>query len=276
MPARLCVESRSFTPSNPNSGHSRSCGPRRPPLLNPPSRVALLSVLRPASSTGSTRLSQMDKPTPDVSFDSSTPDRQVERCGFIRQHTSQYLQKCRGLGKVPPPRRTLWDLFWSFLGAFCGIATIAALTYNALDHSSESFTLIVGSMGATATLVYAAPDSPLAQPRNTIGGSVVSAVVGVAVRVLVLDMACNQAASCKWLVAALAVSLAIVAMIFTETLHPPGGALALIAATADPSIRALGWWYILFPALISSVIMVLIGVILNNFAAARVYPQRWT
>ena len=39
--------------------------------------------------------------------------------------------------------------------------------------------LIVGSFGATSVLIYAAPESPFAQPSHVLFGSVLSACVGV-------------------------------------------------------------------------------------------------
>jgi CBS-domain-containing membrane protein len=38
--------------------------------------------------------------------------------------------------------------------------------------------LLIGSFGTTAVLVYGAVRSPLAQPRNVLGGHVLSALVG--------------------------------------------------------------------------------------------------
>lgn len=185
-----------------------------------------------------------------------------------------YFAKWHGLHKAAPPLPSLAEVVWSFVGAFVGIAVLAALTHDVLASSaSPTFVLIIGSMGATAVLVYAAPTAPLSQPRNVIGGHALSAVVGVAIRILIGDMACGG--RCSWLSAALSVSLSIAVMLGTGTLHPPGGATALIAATADPAIRALGWWYVLFPAVLGAVIMVAIGLVVNNLSSDRVYPQRW-
>lgn len=62
--------------------------------------------------------------------------------------------------------------------------------------------------------------SPLGQPRNLVGGHLVSAFIGVA---------CAQAVPSVWVASALAVALAVVAMEFLGVTHPPGGATALIA-----------------------------------------------
>ncbi len=87
-------------------------------------------------------------------------------------------------------------------------------------------------MGASAVLLFAASHSPLAQPWPLIGGNILSAIVGVAVSRLVHDPA---------LAAALAVSLAILVMLLTHSLHPPGGAVSLIPVLGGESIHALGY-----------------------------------
>jgi hypothetical protein len=41
------------------------------------------------------------------------------------------------------------------------------------------FPLLIGSFGASAVLLFGANDSPLTQPRNLVGGHVLSAIVAV-------------------------------------------------------------------------------------------------
>jgi CBS-domain-containing membrane protein len=195
----------------------------------------------------------------------------------IRTSVHAYFSKWRSQHVKSPALPPLSEVTWSFIGSFMCIAFLAALTYNLVGASTpvdySNFVLIVGSMGATATLIYAAPSSPLAQPRNAIGGHVLSAIIGVAVRVVITDAACGG--RCLWLGCALGVSLSISVMQLTGTLHPPGGAIALIAVAGGPGISALSWWYVLFPAALGSVLMVIVGVLVNNLSPLRAYPQRW-
>ena len=215
-----------------------------------------------------------DSPVLDTPADPGAVKGQPATHPTLLHQAYTYLGKYRGLGKPSPPLPAVAEVFWSCIGAFIGIAILASATYNGLAESSQSsFTLLIGSMGATAVLVYAVPTAPLSQPRTVIGGHVISAVVGVAIRVLIGDMACGG--SCAWLSSALAVSLSIGAMLVTGTLHPPGGAAALIAATAEPGIRRLGWWFILFPSGFGAAIMVAVGLVVNNLSPQRTYPQRW-
>lgn len=154
------------------------------------------------------------------------------------------------------------EIFWSFLGAFLGIGIIAYIQSVYFTESDNLF--LIGSFGATCVLIYGVIQSPLAQPRNLIGGHLVSAVVGVSIAKFVPDIV--------WLTAPLAVSLSIVAMQYTKTLHPPGGATALIAVTGSAKIKALGYLYILFPVLTGVLILLLVALVVNNMTSHRKYP----
>ncbi|RZD16009.1 MAG: HPP family protein [Candidatus Acididesulfobacter guangdongensis] len=127
--------------------------------------------------------------------------------------------------------------------------------------------LVIGSFGASAVLIYAAIKSPLAQPRNLIGGHVLSALVGVA---------CYKFFGEDIILAsALAVSLAIMVMLATKTLHPPGGATALIAVIGGRAIYRLGFLYALIPIGLGAVILLIIALLVNNLAGNRKYPEYW-
>ncbi|SHI63816.1 HPP family protein [Flavobacterium terrae] len=162
-------------------------------------------------------------------------------------------------------KETLVDFqehFWAFTGAFIGMGIIAYLQYNAFPK--EDFVFLIGSFGASCVLVYGVIQSPLAQPRNLIGGHVISAIVGVTMAKIFPDTI--------WLASSLAVAAAIVLMQITKTLHPPGGATALIAVTGSPAILKLGYWYVLTPVLSGAIILLLVALIFNNMTSNRQYP----
>jgi CBS-domain-containing membrane protein len=75
--------------------------------------------------------------------------------------------------------------------------------------------------------------------------------------------------------AALAVSLAIAVMHLTKTLHPPGGATALIAVLGGDGIHRLGFLYVLMPVAAGSLIMLAVALIINNVPRTRKYPEFW-
>lgn len=159
----------------------------------------------------------------------------------------------------------LSELWWSWIGAFLGIGTLIVL--NQYVFSDTDLTLVIGSLGASAVLLYGAPRSPLAQPRNLIGGHLFSALIGVS---------CWQwLGSEPALAAAVAVATAIVIMQLTRTLHPPGGATALIAVIGSPEIHALGYGFVLAPALLGPLLLLVIALGVNNLARTRRYPTSW-
>jgi CBS domain-containing membrane protein len=69
------------------------------------------------------------------------------------------------------------DHLWTFVGAFIGIASIGYIQKSRFAETDNIY--LIGSFGATAVLIFGATNSPLAQPRNLVGGHVVSAVIGV-------------------------------------------------------------------------------------------------
>lgn len=162
-------------------------------------------------------------------------------------------------------RETLVDYkehFWAFLGSFVGIGLIAYLQSTELPQSDVVF--LIGSFGASSVLVYGVIQSPLAQPRNLIGGHLVSALAGVTVQKFAPDI--------LWVTAPLAVSISIVLMQVTKTLHPPGGATALIAVTGSEQIKNLGYGYVLSPVLLGTIILLGTALIFNNITSKRHYP----
>ncbi|RUT69159.1 HPP family protein [Flavobacterium cupreum] len=156
--------------------------------------------------------------------------------------------------------------FWSFLGSFVGIGILAYI--QSIHFSGNDAVYLIGSFGASSVLVYGIIQSPFSQPRNLVGGHVISALVGVTVHKLAPDII--------WIAAPLAVSLAIILMQMTKTLHPPGGATALIAVIGSEKIKALGYMYVLSPVLVGVLILLLVALIFNNMTSGRTYPSHST
>ena len=164
-----------------------------------------------------------------------------------------------------PPRVSLAEILWAWLGSFLGIALVASINYGLLD--TTGLLLIIGSFGASAVLIYGAIKSPLAQPRNFLGGHVISALIGVT--------AFKLLAPHLWLAAALAVAFSVAVMHATKTLHPPGGATALIAVISGPQVTNLGYLYALMPVGAGALVMLAVALLVNNLAPRRRYPEFW-
>lgn len=56
-----------------------------------------------------------------------------------------------------------------------------------------------------------------------------------------------EAAGQEWLAVAVAVSMSVAVMDVTRTLHPPGGAVALIAVIGSDKVKNLGYLFVLIP-----------------------------
>ena len=159
-------------------------------------------------------------------------------------------------------------IIWPLIGSFLGIYLVAIIG-KSLQFDPLTNLFLIGSLGATAVLVYGAPLAEFSQPRNLIGGHVLSALVGVTVaKLLTADL---------MLASALAVSLSVAVMHLTRTLHPPGGATALIAVIGGSGIQQLGYYYVVSPVLFGTTIMLLVGLLVNNLSRnpKRHYPVYW-
>ena len=155
------------------------------------------------------------------------------------------------------------NMFWAWIGSFLGIIAISYFHMDILDD--KDLTLVVGSFGASAVLIYGVPNSPLSQPRNLIGGHLLSAIVGV--------VSYKLFSSNLFLATAIAVSTSILIMQLTLTLHPPGGATSLIAVIGGEQIHKLEFFYILIPVFSGALILFLIAFIVNNIPKNRAYPE---
>lgn len=173
----------------------------------------------------------------------------------------------RGGGNCAPRHSISWIL-WSWIGAFLGILTVG-MANKLIPLSITDQVFLIGSFGASAVLIYGTPHVPYAQPRNFIGGHLVSALTGVAI-IQFLDVPLEFQA-------ALAVSTSIMFMHITRTIHPPGGASALIAVIGSERVQELGFLYVLKPVLTGTLIMLLIALVINNLRQdeERHYPKCW-
>jgi CBS-domain-containing membrane protein len=176
----------------------------------------------------------------------------------------EYFLKMRG-GGTSPPGIGWREMLWSWIGSVIGVGACGCL--SSAFFEVRDVTLLIGSVGASAVLVYGAAKSPFAQPRNLLGGHILSGLIGVA---------CYRwCGGPVWVAGALAVSLAIAAMLITKTVHPPGGATALIAVIGGEKIHNLGFLYPFLPVGLAALILLAVGLVVNNLSKHRKYPEYW-
>jgi CBS-domain-containing membrane protein len=146
-------------------------------------------------------------------------------------------------------------IFWSWFGSFLAIFVTSYLSVK------TNSPLLMAPFGATSVVIFSFPDSPLAQPRNVIGGNLIGALVSL----IFLHFLGSSPVTM-----AMAVSTSIALMQLTGTVHPASGGIALVVMMTKPN-----WQFLLTPTLAGSIILVLCAVIFNNLAKERIYPHHW-
>lgn len=141
-----------------------------------------------------------------------------------------------------------------------GIGAFVAITVLLYLQAASQLTWLMASFGASCLIVFALPDSPLAQPRNVIGGHVLSAATGIAMAHFIGVIPVSMA---------LAVALAIVLMLWTRTPHPPAGANPIIVMVTGSS-----WSFLLFPVLFGAVVLVGVACAMHKLNH-QTYPKHW-
>ncbi|KAJ4354230.1 uncharacterized protein N0V89_005964 [Didymosphaeria variabile] len=123
--------------------------------------------------------------------------------------------------------------------------------------------------GASAVLEYNAIRSPLGQPRNALLGHTISAIIGVGITKLFRLR--SDFEKIKWIAGAISCGTASAVMLITGTVHPPGGASAVLAATS-PEITEMGWYFV-GVIMWGTTLMLIVGLVLNN--VQRQFPVYW-
>ncbi len=163
-----------------------------------------------------------------------------------------------------PAHPTSWrDQLVSTITSGLGIAFVVIVASATRPDSSPQSLWLVGSIGASAVLVFAVPHGALSQPWAVLGGHGVSAVVGIIVAHVV-----GGGTAAK----ALAVGLAIGVMQVCRCLHPPGGATALAAILLVTPTSTPSWQYPLTPVMLDAALIVVAAVALNAPFRWRRYP----
>jgi len=160
------------------------------------------------------------------------------------------------------PASTHKEAIRAGLGALIGLG-IAGFLLSFLDLQGAGLYLIA-PFGASSVLLFAVPNSPLAQPWSAIVGNFVAALAGVAVCYVIPDSVLRVA---------VAVGLAITIMILARAVHPPGGAVAMVVAMNPDIATELGFRFALTPVAAITAILVLTAVLYAR-ATGRKYPLR--
>lgn len=137
----------------------------------------------------------------------------------------------------------------------------SAIFYYQADVNLTCFFL--GSFGASATLICAFPALAVSQPRNVLGGHLISAVCGLIAKRIFFDLV---------FAGSFGIALALGLMQKFQVFHPPAGSTALIMVVGSPVLNAMGW-FALLPIGVGSIVLCVIG-LMNNLGG-RKYPVYW-
>lgn len=160
-----------------------------------------------------------------------------------------------GKEKIPSPSSKL-DALRSLIGG-----TLSILVLLLLGKWTQNL-FIMAPFGATCVLLYAAAQSPLAQPRNIIFGHFISAFIGlfflkffgVSIYTMAISVGC-----------------AIAIMQLLRCVHPPAGANPLLILLTGHNIH-YEWSFLIFPVLFGSIALILIAHLVNNIKAKQKWP----
>ena len=150
------------------------------------------------------------------------------------------------------------------VGAGLGLLICEGLLWLLTPGAGFGQMLLIAPFGASAFLIFAVPNSPLAQPWSVVCGNALAAVTAIGVVALLPD---------PRLAAPIAVTLAILGMAATRAFHPPAGAVALATVLAAGEPGFPGLTFAALPVTAGSVVLVAAGIVWN-FATGRNYPFR--
>ncbi len=161
-----------------------------------------------------------------------------------------------------PPREIARAAIGAALGLLLADLILWALSGAGTPMMTQA--ALIAPFGASAFLIFAVPNSPLAQPWSAVVGNTVSALAALAVLQTQLPMVPAISA---------AVLLAMIAMALTRAMHPPGGAVAIatVLLTRPDHLPPLS--FALLPVFTGTAALVVLGIAWNR-ATGRHYPFR--
>lgn len=142
--------------------------------------------------------------------------------------------------KRPKPGYLMVAISGSFLG-------ISLITYLGFRYE---IALIFPSLASSAVVLFASPVS-LSKVKSIMGGQLISALAGVTV---------YQLLGSSWWSISIGVTLAMVLMILTDTLHPPGGATAFVAVLSNQTYA-----FVIRPVFLGVGLLILVALAIQFF-----------
>jgi len=150
------------------------------------------------------------------------------------------------------------EMLASAISACIALAIVTWVSKQSLSGTNLPF--ILASMGATAVILFAAPNSPMGRPWPLLAGHFVAAFVGIS---------CGKLSDNLVITVPLTIGLVIFAMHYFRCIHPPGGATALLTLLGGAEFSAIGYQFMLTPLAINLLILALVALSLNKLRAEK-------
>ncbi|PMC35999.1 HPP family protein [Bacillus sp. UMB0899] len=164
-----------------------------------------------------------------------------------------YLMKMKGNQRI----HTNVKLGDTIISAGGGLIAITLISFVVV---MLGYPMILGPMGASCLLVFAAHSLPFSQPRQIVGGHLVSTFTAL----LIWSVFGKSHLSIG-----LTLAIVLFLMITFKLIHPPAAASAMVAINTEAG------WGLLFSIILSSVLLISISVLYNNLFKNRQYPKQW-
>jgi len=191
----------------------------------------------------------------------------------FRHFWRKYFMKFKGQNQQPPGGHTWEFASWAFIGTFVAVLFVTGLDreFQKWTYNDNKMYILVNSMAALGAMIFSAPTSLLVQPRNIIGGHIISGTIGVALDYLVM----MPSGLPLYLACAIGPACTIFIMAKLGIIHPPAVAVCVIYLNDVNRFRTLQWLFLAAPLMLDCVIMVTVGVLVNNLSKERNYPLYW-
>jgi len=150
------------------------------------------------------------------------------------------------------------DVVGPLAGAAGGAIAIGLMQFAS---ASAAYPLMATPFATSIVLVMGMPDAAPAQPRALIGGHLLATLIGLMV---------VKIAGPTPLAAAFAVGLAMAAMHWTRSFHPPAGIDPVVVV-----VHNMSWGFLLAPVAAGALLLALFAFLWHNVARRGSWPLRW-
>jgi len=116
-----------------------------------------------------------------------------------------------------------------------GIGAFLAIVFLGILSEQTGTIMIIAPLGATAVLLYSAPNSPFSKPLNIFSSYLISTILGM----IILKYSGGS-----WFPVGIGLALTIIMMHLLKVIHPAAGANYLIVTQGELSFVLLGSTFI--------------------------------